>query len=43
VSLRGARRRPGHRCVPARALRRPGRRGRRLADAAASPRLSHLL
>jgi len=38
----GARRHPGHRFVPARARRRPGRRGRRLA-AAAAPRWSHPL
>src|SRR5262249_23443175 len=42
VCFRGAPRRPGRRSVPARAPGRGGRRGRRLA-AAAAPWLSHLL
>jgi len=38
VSLHAIRRRLGRRCGPARARRRPGRRGRHLADGAFAPR-----
>jgi len=43
VSPHGARRHPGRRPGPARARLRSVRRGRRRADGAAWPRLSHLL
>jgi len=43
VQPRGARRRPVRLSAPARALRRPAPRGRRLAAAAAWSRLSHPL
>jgi len=43
VSPREAPRHPGHRSVPARALRRQGRRGQRLAGAGAPSRGCPLL